>query len=82
MTDDPRDRIRRILAAEGQFDADPTFDYKRQRWHKQEEAGDYELDEEAVEWVRERAARANREAFLAVLDKAPDVPPLPGDELP
>lgn len=34
------------------------------------------------DYFRERAARANREAFLAVLDKAPDVPPLPGDELP
>lgn len=82
MTDDPAAHICRVLAAEGQFDADPTFDYKRQRLHKQEEVRDYELDEEMVEWLRERAARANREAFLAVLDKAPDVPPLPGDELP
>ncbi|WP_293913275.1 toxin-antitoxin system HicB family antitoxin [Deinococcus sp.] len=29
-----------------------------------------------------RTHRADRAAFLAVLDKAPDVPPLPGDELP
>lgn len=82
MTDDPRAHILRVLAAEGQFDADPTFDYKRQRLHKQEEAEDSELDEEAVEWLRERAARASREAFLDVLDKAPDVPPLSSDELP
>ena len=27
-------------------------------------------------------SRADRAAFLAVLDKAPDVPPLPGDERP
>lgn len=29
-----------------------------------------------------RAVRGNRDAFLNVLDKAPDVPPLPGDERP
>ena len=29
-----------------------------------------------------RTHRKGRAAFLAVLDKAPDVPPLPGDELP
>ena len=34
------------------------------------------------DYFRERAARADRASFLAVLDKAPDVPPLPGDELP
>jgi post-segregation antitoxin (ccd killing protein) len=34
------------------------------------------------DYFRERSGRADRAAFLAVLDKAPDVPPLPGDELP
>lgn len=34
------------------------------------------------DYFKERAARANRAAFLAVLDKAPDVPPRQGDELP
>ncbi|GAA5534928.1 CopG family transcriptional regulator [Deinococcus aluminii] len=34
------------------------------------------------DYFRERAAHADREAFLAILDKAPDGPPLPGDELP
>lgn len=32
--------------------------------------------------IAERAKRGNREKFLAVLSKAPDVPPMPGDELP
>lgn len=82
MTDDPQAHIRRILAAEGQFDADPTFDYKRQRLHKQEEAGDSELNEEVVEWLRERTVRGSWEKFDAATAKVPDVPPLPGDELP
>lgn len=34
------------------------------------------------EYFKERASCADRAAFLAVLDKAPDVPPPPGDELP
>lgn len=33
------------------------------------------------EYFRQRAARGNREAFLAFLDGAPDVPPMEGDEL-
>ena len=33
------------------------------------------------DFFKERAAKADRAAFLAVLDKAPDVPPVPGDEL-
>ena len=32
--------------------------------------------------IAERAQRGNREKFLAVLSKAPDVPPSAGDELP
>ena len=32
--------------------------------------------------IAERARRGNRERFLAVLSKAPDTPPLAGDELP
>ena len=28
-----------------------------------------------------RAARGNREAFRAILDRVPNVPPLPGDEI-
>ena len=34
------------------------------------------------DFFRERATNADRAAFLAVLDKAPDLPPLPGDERP
>lgn len=36
MPIDPQVHISRILAAEGQFDADPTFDHQRQRLQKQE----------------------------------------------
>ena len=82
MTDDQNAEQHPILAAKGQFDADPDYDYKQQRWRKQEEVGDAELDREAVMWLRERVARADRAAFLAVLDRAPDVPPESGDELP
>lgn len=32
--------------------------------------------------IAERAKRGDREKFLAVLSKAPDVPPVLGDELP
>jgi len=32
--------------------------------------------------IPDRARRGSREKFLAVLSKAPDEPPLPGDELP
>jgi hypothetical protein len=32
--------------------------------------------------IVERAERGTKEKFLAVLSKAPDVPPLPSDELP
>lgn len=34
-----------------------------------------------VDHLRQRAARAKREDFLAFLDASPDVPPLPGDEM-
>ena len=34
------------------------------------------------DFFSERAAKADRAAFLAVLDRAPDLPPLPGEELP
>lgn len=74
MTDDHKAEFRQRLAAEDEQGVDPSFNRSQQ----QEEAGEHELEE----WMRERAARADREAFLAVLDKAPDVPPLPGDELP
>ena len=33
-----------------------------------------------VEHLRERAARAKREDFIAFLDASPDVPAVPGDE--
>lgn len=36
----------------------------------------------SVEHLRERAARASRGDFLAFLDGSPNVPALPGDELP
>jgi hypothetical protein len=32
--------------------------------------------------MRERAARANIDAALIILDKSPDVPPEAGDEIP
>lgn len=34
------------------------------------------------QYLAERAARADRSKFEAVLAKIPDVPPLPGDEVP
>lgn len=33
-----------------------------------------------VDYLRERAARARREDFIAFLDQSPAVPPLSGDE--
>ena len=38
------------------------------------------LDTETL--LLERAARGSRTAFLNALSKVPDVPPIPGDELP
>jgi hypothetical protein len=35
-----------------------------------------------VEHLRQRALRANRKDFAAFLAASPDVPPMPGDELP
>lgn len=35
-----------------------------------------------VDALRERARRAKREDFLSFLNASPDIPPLPGDELP
>ncbi|PNY81046.1 hypothetical protein [Deinococcus koreensis] len=81
MTDDEESRQPPILAAVGQFDADPDHDYKQQRLHKQAELGDAEVDPEAVTWLQERAARARREKFDAVMAQVPDVAPLPGDEV-
>ncbi len=37
--------------------------------------------EMGLEMIRIRAARGDRQAFLRVLDKAPAIPLLPGDEL-
>lgn len=34
-----------------------------------------------LDYLRERGRRGSRERFLAALDNAPDVPPVPGDEL-
>lgn len=36
----------------------------------------------AIDWLEERAKRGRRKAFDSVLAKVPDVPPVPGDELP
>ena len=36
----------------------------------------------AIMELKKRAARGNSEAALAILARAPDVPPEPGDELP
>ncbi len=33
-----------------------------------------------LDYLRAEAAQGRREDFLAVLDRAPDAPPLPGDE--
>ena len=33
-----------------------------------------------LDWLRAEAAQGRRDDFLAMLDRAPDVPPLPGDE--
>lgn len=35
---------------------------------------------QTVEYLRERAARAHREDFIAFLDQSPAVPPVAGDE--
>ena len=35
---------------------------------------------QTVDHLRERAARAHREDFIAFLDQSPDATPLPGDE--
>lgn len=35
-----------------------------------------------VDALRERARQAKREDFLSFLNASPDIPPLPGDELP
>lgn len=37
---------------------------------------------DTVEYLEERAARGSREEFLRALGRAPDVEPVPGDELP
>ncbi len=33
-----------------------------------------------LNWLRAEAAQGRREDFLALLNAAPDVPPIPGDE--
>lgn len=33
-------------------------------------------------FFRERAQRGNRARFLEIMNQVPDVPPIPGDELP
>ena len=35
---------------------------------------------QTLDLLRERAARARREDFIAFLDQSPNVPPIPGDE--
>lgn len=37
---------------------------------------------EATGFFRERAERGNLNALRAILDKVPDAPPVPGDDLP
>ncbi len=36
---------------------------------------------QGIEYLKQRAVGASRERFLEILDKAPDVPPIPGDEI-
>ncbi|MQA92282.1 MAG: toxin-antitoxin system HicB family antitoxin [Gemmatimonas sp.] len=35
---------------------------------------------DTLAYLKERAARGSREAFLEALQQVPDVPPVPGDE--
>lgn len=37
---------------------------------------------DTLSYLRDRGARGSREAYLEALDQVPDVPPVPGDELP
>jgi len=37
---------------------------------------------DTVGYLRDRASRGSREAFLAALNEVPDAEPMPGDELP
>jgi len=37
---------------------------------------------DTIEYLRERAARGSRRAFLDALNEVPDAEPIPGDELP
>jgi len=37
---------------------------------------------EQLEYLRERAMRSNRARFRRILARVPNVPPVPGDELP
>jgi hypothetical protein len=37
---------------------------------------------DAEAFFRERAQKGRRAAFLEIMDRVPDVPPIPGDELP
>ncbi len=37
---------------------------------------------DTVEYLRDRASRGSREAFLDALNEVPDGEPMPGDELP
>lgn len=36
---------------------------------------------QGIAYIEQRAKGASREKFLAALRKAPDVPPMPGDEI-
>jgi len=36
---------------------------------------------QGIEYLKQRAKGASRERFLEILNKAPDVPPIPGDEI-
>lgn len=38
-------------------------------------------ESQGIEYLRQRGKGASRERFLEILRKAPDVPPLPGDEI-
>ena len=37
---------------------------------------------DTIGYLKERAARGSRQAFLRALEQAPDVDPIPGDEFP
>ena len=53
-----------------------------QEWVAQVLSERFRLQRQTEEFFRERAKGASDRTMRELLDKAPDVPPMPGDELP